>query len=133
MTSIFRWRLSRKRFSAENARTVTMPSRSSPKSEKIGDLVFDSMRRRSRPVFKYPIANSRYAIPMKVAGTRNQGNTKLSIDGSKFINNRKTTTHATVRTEAKKLAKERFTACREPANDVSIVSISLVQALKRYK
>ena len=77
VVSILMWRLSRNRFSAENARTVTIPSRSSPKSEKMGDLVFDSMRRRSRPVLRYPTASSQYAKPMMHAGRRNQGNTTL--------------------------------------------------------
>lgn len=77
VTSILRCRLSRKRFSAEKARTVAIPSRSSPKSEKMGDLELDSIRRRSRPVLRYPIASSRYANPINRAGMKNQGKTKL--------------------------------------------------------
>jgi hypothetical protein len=74
-------------------------------------------------VFKYPIASSRYAIPINVAGTRNQGNTNLRI--YQLISHQNSrTTHATARTDAKKLAKERLTACRDPASDVSMVSIS---------
>ena len=37
--SIFKCKLSKNLFSAENALTVTIPSKSSPKSEKMGDLV----------------------------------------------------------------------------------------------
>lgn len=44
--------------SAENARTVTIPSNSSPKPEKIGDRVVLSILRRSRPVRRYPIART---------------------------------------------------------------------------
>ena len=50
--SILVCRPSRKRFSAENARTVTIPSSNSPKPEKIGEREFDSIRRKSRPVFR---------------------------------------------------------------------------------
>ena len=52
VVSTFKCKLSKNLFSAENARTVTIPSKSSPKSEKMGDLVLDSIRRRSRPVLR---------------------------------------------------------------------------------
>ena len=50
--SILACRLLRKRLSAEKARTVTIPSNSSPKSEKIGERELDSILRRSRPVLR---------------------------------------------------------------------------------
>ena len=95
--SILRCKSSRKRRSAEKARTcskeestkpsppaskrgartVTIPSRSSPKPLNIGERLFDSIRRRSRPVFRYPMASWRYTKPIKVAGMRNSGKKKL--------------------------------------------------------
>lgn len=56
--SIFLCKLFKNLFSEENARTVTIPSSSSLKSEKMGDRELDSMRRRSRPVLRYPMASS---------------------------------------------------------------------------
>ena len=113
VVSIFTCRLFRKRFSAENARTVTMPSSSSPKSEKMGERVLDSMRRRSRPVLRYPIASSRYPKPMKKAGTKKAGKTTLLShvmfnDTVKLIY--KVDAHATTMIDAKKPAREELTA-----------------------
>lgn len=59
VTSILLVWKSRKRCSAEKARTVTIPSKSSPKFAKIGLRVFDSILRKSRPVFRYPMASLR--------------------------------------------------------------------------
>jgi len=70
---------SKKRCSAENALTVTMPSNISAKSEKMGDLVLDSMRLRSLPVLRYPMAISRYRRPRMNAGNKKYGNTTLQL------------------------------------------------------
>jgi hypothetical protein len=74
----------RNRLSTENARTVTMPSSSSLKLENIGERVLASIRRRSRPVLRYPRAISKYTNPIKAAGTRNQGKMTLKKDSMTF-------------------------------------------------
>jgi hypothetical protein len=59
VVSILTKTLLRNLFSAENALTVTIPSSISPKSEKMGGLAMYSILCKSRPVFRYPTANSR--------------------------------------------------------------------------
>jgi len=54
-----------------------IPSSNSVNPEKIGDRVLDSIRRRSRPVLRYPRASCRYRYPSTKAGKRNSGKTKL--------------------------------------------------------
>jgi len=45
----------------------------------MGDLVLDSMRLRSLPVLRYPMAISRYRRPRMNAGNKKYGNTTLQL------------------------------------------------------
>ena len=60
------------------------------KSEKMGDRVLDSNRRRSRPVFRYPTAHSLYTKPITMAGNRKAGKTTLQIIEKQYAHTRKT-------------------------------------------
>jgi hypothetical protein len=68
------------------------------------------------------MASSRYAKPIKTAGIRKEG--KMMLREVRHDSARMTKAYPTVNVAAKKLASDEFTVCREPANVVSIVSMS---------